>query len=193
MLSRRAVQARLHAAVVNIAAHLDAQAADQRRILREGNVQARAVHAARGWPARRPADPAAAARRSRPWRCAGPDPASPAAETATGWRRSRAASGVDHRCTACRTRFSSSKPLTRQLRNSCLASRRACLEIFIYRIDQAASCRLVSSASRCWSSGVRILPVTVAGGLHDQPADFAAQFGQHAGVVLRRRLRAPWR
>src|SRR5208283_4589511 len=37
------LEARPHAAVVNVAAHVDAQSADQRRILGEGDVQSRAV------------------------------------------------------------------------------------------------------------------------------------------------------
>ena len=70
--------------------------------------------------------------------------------------------------TAWSTPGAASNPLTWQLRNSCRASRWACLEIFIPVelaggiFGYAASCFPDSSARRRWSSGVRILPVTVA-------------------------------
>ena len=85
---------------------------------------------------------------------------------------------------------SSSTPFARQLRNSCLASRRACLEIFMLN---ASACQV--RAMRNLSGGFLGQAALVfrrqhlaghrGGGLHDQTADFALEFGQHAGVVLR--------
>ena len=112
-----------HAAIVDIAAHPDAHAADERGVHRERGLEAGAIgppqflrHAVAEVVRQR-------RRRSRPPPCADADPAAPAAGNPTTpaarptGRRPRAV------CATCRTRLSSSTPLTRHSRNNRRAAR----------------------------------------------------------------------
>ena len=83
--------------------------------------------------------------------------------------------------TACRTRFSSSTPLHHATAEQ-LRGRRAGLVWKFSSVlleDQAANWRRVSSARRCWSSGVRTLPVTWLVVWTTSVPTSRSQFGQH--------------
>src|SRR5438876_10082202 len=94
-------------------------------------------------------------------------------------------------CTTWPTRFSSSNPFSKQLRNICLASRRACFEIFIcsggHRPPESCCSHATvndrrRSSRRQLAVGFFGQPPLVfdsqnlagdfGGGLHDQAADF---------------------
>src|SRR5215470_3526377 len=79
-------------------------------------------------------------------------------------------------CTTLRTRFSSSKPFTRQKWNSCLASRLACLLIFM--LCRNLLRRLFGQTTLIFRR--ENLTSHRGGCLHHQPADLALEFGEHA-------------
>src|SRR3954471_6322683 len=89
------------------------------------------------------------------------------------------------RATTSRARLSSSAPSTRQRRNSCRASRCACFGVFM-----SARLQVLRGTFRQTPLIVRRHDAADdrGGRLHHQPSDFAAQFGQHPLVFLRRDL-----
>src|ERR1041385_1235864 len=86
--------------------------------------------------------------------------------------------------TTCRTRASSSRPLTVQALKSCLASRRDCLLTFISAnsSDSTDLLRRFFRQTFLVVSG-QDLAGDGRGGLHHEPADFAFEFDQHASMI----------
>src|SRR5215469_17082871 len=90
---------------------------------------------------------------------------------------------------ACRTRFSSSKPFTWQLRNSSRASRIACFDIFMARLARWTSLRgqflfcLLGQATLVFRR--EDLPGHGGRGLDDQSANFLLQLREHLHAFLR--------
>src|ERR1700677_2144699 len=81
--------------------------------------------------------------------------------------------------TAVRTRDSSRASWTTQIRNNWRASRRACLEIFISRSQLAAG----FLGQTLLVFGREDFADDVGTDLDDEVADFAFEFGQHAGAL----------
>src|SRR5712691_11264273 len=87
--------------------------------------------------------------------------------------------------TTRRTRSPLSRPSAWQLRKSCWASRRACLEIVTFVGFGTELGRQLSSGffgQAALVLGCQNLPGHLARGLHDQFADLPFQIDQHAGM-----------
>ena len=182
------------AAVVDVAAHRDAHAADERRIAPRTTSPARSVHARQVrlhvlCADRRRSGVGAlddrAVCRSRSSRTS--------AEIARGSRahpacpsRDDASPRPDGR------RRSSSAPSTRQSRNSCCASRCVCLSAFRVTViahGPPAAWRFPPPAALIVRR--QHLADDRRRRLHDEAPDFAAELGEHAARVRGRWLRAP--
>ena len=186
-----------HAAVVDVAADLDAHAADQRGVLGERRAQPRPVARAS-----RPASTLAAqVRRQRrgaldDGACGGRGRAHQPLEVRQDRQAARGASLRRRARTTCRR-----SALVQQAVDQADAEQAPGLAPGLFgrlHRDLARDSPSGELPRRFLGQAPLIfrrqdLAGDRRGGLHDQPADLALELGQHAGVVLRRRPRAPWR